>query len=337
LTRLQAFAYSPRVQRNIIWVVSLSGVAVVNVAVLGFVHRYHPFYWAGIRRNVVGPLDGAPLVSVDYLRLLMLAMVIDLLVLRHRSAVFALCRFGVSARVDVVLAALRVFGLGLLMPTLMTAGFVAIIPALVRSWRIDALSWLPSLSDVPNTALKILIYIVVADFLRYWWHRAMHASDLLWRFHAVHHSATSFTILTGNRVHPLEDIVAVPLVIVPLVLLGASTTHVFAVYALMRLIDFAQHSMVPFSYGWCGRWLVYSPVGHRVHHSPEPEHWDLNYGDFMPLWDRLFGTWYEGNRVNEIVGIGDPVVENRGVVASVLMPFAEAAALRSSKTTSDVR
>jgi sterol desaturase/sphingolipid hydroxylase (fatty acid hydroxylase superfamily) len=303
----------------------LGWLVVGNIIVLGLVHRYHPAQWAGIRRNLLGPLDGAVLVRGDYLKLLALALAIDLAVLRGRSAVFAICRFDVSARVDVVLAGLRVFGFGLVLPTLLTAGFLVIIPSSFRLWRHDVLSWLPPLPDGPNVVVSVLIYIVLVDFLRYWWHRAMHAFDVLWQFHAVHHSATSFTILTGNRVHPMEDIVAVPLVVLPLVALGASSTTVFAVYATMRLIDFAQHSMVPFTYGWVGRWLVYSPVGHRVHHSPHKEHWDQNYGDFMPLWDHIFGTWYGGSRVNETLGVADEELESRGVVASIVRPFGDAA------------
>ena len=34
-----------------------------------------------------------------------------------------------------------------------------------------------------------------------------------------------------------------------------------------------------------------SPDVHRVHHSDRPEHYDSNFGDLFPWWDRLFGTY----------------------------------------------
>jgi sterol desaturase/sphingolipid hydroxylase (fatty acid hydroxylase superfamily) len=90
---------------------------------------------------------------------------------------------------------------------------------------------------------------MIVDFLRYWWHRAMHASKTLWKFHTVHHSATSFTVITGDRIHPVEDVPAVPLVVFPLVLLGATTAQAVIVVTMLRLIDMAQHSILPFTYG----------------------------------------------------------------------------------------
>jgi lathosterol oxidase len=77
----------------------------------------------------------------------------------------------------------------------------------------------------------------------------MHASETLWKFHTVHHSATSFTAITGDRIHPVEDVPAVPLVVFPLVLLGATTAQSVIVVTMLRLIDMAQHSILPFTYG----------------------------------------------------------------------------------------
>src|SRR5437867_11890758 len=39
--------------------------------------------------------------------------------------------------------------------------------------------------------------ILVLDFVSYTWHRANHVVPVLWRFHQVHHSDTSFTASTG--------------------------------------------------------------------------------------------------------------------------------------------
>ncbi len=45
----------------------------------------------------------------------------------------------------------------------------------------------------------------VGTFVFYWWHRARHECDILWRvLHQIHHSATRIEMLTSFYKHPLE-------------------------------------------------------------------------------------------------------------------------------------
>jgi len=37
--------------------------------------------------------------------------------------------------------------------------------------------------------------------------------------------------------------------------------------------------------------VLVTPMNHRVHHARNPEYIDRNYGGFLILWDRLFGTY----------------------------------------------
>ena len=92
---------------------------------------------------------------------------------------------------------------------------------------------------------------------------------------------------------------------VPMAVLGAPVESYLLVGVVKQVVDHFQHSMVGWRYGWIGRWLIYSPVGHRIHHSKMEEHWDLNYGNIIPLWDRIFGTWYAGDQVNAEVDVTD--------------------------------
>src|SRR5262249_25803578 len=53
-----------------------------------------------------------------------------------------------------------------------------------------------------------LVAYVIFTFVVYWWHRARHASRLLWRiFHQLHHSPTRIQTLTAYYIHPLDMIV----------------------------------------------------------------------------------------------------------------------------------
>src|SRR5438874_9085620 len=53
--------------------------------------------------------------------------------------------------------------------------------------------------------LQGLVGWFVGTFFFYWWHRARHNSDFLWRvFHQVHHSPARIELLTAFYKHPIE-------------------------------------------------------------------------------------------------------------------------------------
>ena len=41
------------------------------------------------------------------------------------------------------------------------------------------------------------------------------------------------------------------------------------------------------------RFLIVTPDMHRIHHSVLPHETDSNYGFYLSVWDRLFGTYVE--------------------------------------------
>jgi hypothetical protein len=53
-----------------------------------------------------------------------------------------------------------------------------------------------------------LVAYFIATFVFYWWHRARHESDLLWRlFHQIHHSPQRIEVITSFYKHPVEMVV----------------------------------------------------------------------------------------------------------------------------------
>ena len=83
-------------------------------------------------------------------------------------------------------------------------------------------------------------------------------------------------------------------------------------------LGYLQHSMVPWRFGWLGRFVVMSPVDHRIHHSPHPVHWDKHFGHFLISWDRLFGTHYDGSFVNEKLGLLETDDNEKGLIHDVV-------------------
>ena len=290
-----------------------------------FLRSNHSYYWSSVHSHIIAPFEKWPkeLTSFGsrgaYLYSIGLILLIDLNVLGKKSALAKVISFDPSVRTDLVIAPLAFLGFIWVIPTIITGGLTAIIPKFFSQWSTNIVA------EIPSDYLQWIAYFVIADFLLYWHHRTLHKFRPLWEFHAFHHSATSFTVFTGNRVHPVETILKVPFLVLPMMFIGYPDIWVIGtIYYVRRLIDMAQHSFVPFTYGWFGKWVVFSPVGHRIHHSIEVKHFDSNYGDILTIWDHIFGTWYSGDDINEEIGIPENEFNHNGVVADLCRPFKKA-------------
>ncbi|MDD5391691.1 MAG: sterol desaturase family protein [Thiothrix sp.] len=138
---------------------------------------------------------------------------------------------------------------------------------------------------LPDVMVGILSFLLTS-FVFYWWHRATHYSDLLWRvFHQLHHSARRVEALTAFYAHPLDTAAAVLIsAFSSYVVLGASPLAAAIALLITGTFDLFLHSDM-----CTPRWLGYfiqRPEMHTVHH--ERGHHAQNYG--LPVWDGLFGT-----------------------------------------------
>jgi len=127
------------------------------------------------------------------------------------------------------------------------------------------------------------------DFTQYWVHRAFHAVPLLWRFHAVHHSADQMDWLAGSRLHLVDIAVTRGLTYVPIYVLGFADGPLMAYLVLVSAQATFIHANVRFEFGWW-RWVLATPQFHHWHHAAEPEAVDKNFAVHLPIIDVLFGT-----------------------------------------------
>ncbi|MFG0612196.1 sterol desaturase family protein [Delftia sp. WSY_14] len=128
---------------------------------------------------------------------------------------------------------------------------------------------------------------VLTSFVFYWWHRATHRSDTLWRlFHQLHHSAPRVEALTAFFAHPMDTAAAVLLsALSSYWVLGASPLAAAFAIGLTGAFDLFLHADIR-TPRWLG-YIVQRPEMHTVHH--QYGHHAQNYG--LPVWDLLFGTW----------------------------------------------
>ncbi len=163
---------------------------------------------------------------------------------------------------------------------------VLLTGVIVKNW------WqLPSLVDWSglNPLFGGLLAYLSASFVFYWWHRVRHERGMFWRvFHQLHHSPGRLETLTAFYKHPIEAatnslISAILLYLVfGLDLAGAAAYTSLTVIAQLLV---HLNTTTPRRLGF----FFQRPEMHRIHHQPGSE--NLNYSD-IPLWDILFGTFY---------------------------------------------
>jgi len=138
-------------------------------------------------------------------------------------------------------------------------------------------------------ALKFITWLLAADFVQYWMHRAKHHFRFLWAFHTTHHSQEHVNFATFARIHPVEDLVGQFVHLFLLLILGADPVFSLLVFLVLDMIDQLQHTQIPWRFGPLYGILVMAPF-HMYHHSTDPAHYNRNFGVLFSFWDRLFGT-----------------------------------------------
>jgi len=136
-----------------------------------------------------------------------------------------------------------------------------------------------------------LLVLFIYDFFAYWLHRIEHGLPFLWRIHRLHHEEKNMNVSTTNRHNPLEALLRVPFIMLPMVTLFdlPFAPLVFGV-SLGVIIPSFSHMNLRLQMGWMTA-LVTGPQLHRLHHSAELRHQDKNFANIFPFWDILFGTY----------------------------------------------
>lgn len=220
----------------------------------------------------------------------------------RESSVRHLTRFSTSARSDLVMWLLDKFRFTRWILYAFTFGIGLISGEWLRHWvgRHTGVEF--TIGAWPLWAQLPVLYLVYT-YLDYWAHRVGHGR-IFWPIHRFHHAATDFCIVTATRVHS-ADLAGVFIIGVPTAFMGPSGDALLALFVWITFLRAIIHSRIPSNWGWVGRWLVQSPLDHRMHHildmSDGP---GLNYS-LLPLWDRLHGTWRPGGTPTLAIGVTD--------------------------------
>ncbi|KAI8823054.1 fatty acid hydroxylase superfamily protein [Fimicolochytrium jonesii] len=160
-------------------------------------------------------------------------------------------------------------------------------------------AWLP---------LTVGCYGIALDFWFYWYHRLMHTTDSLWKYHRTHHLTkhpNPLMSLYADTEQEIFDIVVIPLMAYLTLTVVGIPFNFYDWWICGQFVTFSEltghtglrlHATTPTPFGPLLRQLDADLVieDHDLHHR---RGWkkSFNYGKHCRLWDRLFGT--SGERI----------------------------------------
>ncbi len=160
------------------------------------------------------------------------------------------------------------------------------------------------------------------DLTQYWWHRASHGPRL-WPLHRAHHAAPYMGVRVVYRNNFFYYAMMPGLWIsAALVFLGVGAVYPWYVLAKMLVIIgahselrwdrwlYAHRALHPLA--WVVERVISTPATHFAHHAMSQGdgigHYRGNYGNFLFLWDVIFGTARITRRYPPRMGLVDDVV-----------------------------
>ncbi len=139
---------------------------------------------------------------------------------------------------------------------------------------------------------QLLMAFILSDFAFMVMHYLSHRYAPLWRLHAVHHGVGRLYGFNGVLRHPLHQVIDMVIANMPLVIIGMPVPVAFLLGFLISVTLIVQHSNVDSRLGPLQKHLSIGRI-HHLHHVNWGTEGDCNFGLFLTVWDRLFGTFNE--------------------------------------------
>ncbi len=160
--------------------------------------------------------------------------------------------------------------------------------------------------------------IIADDLVQYWWHRLSHTWPKLFLFHRAHHSAEYLSVRVVYR-NNLFYYLFMPGLWLSGILLYLGCAPAYYVYYIAKMVVIiGAHSSVRWDEKLLRKrwlrplmWVVVrtfsTPTTHAAHHGKykrdRATHYQGNYGNFLFVWDIVFGTAKINDRVPKHFGI----------------------------------
>lgn len=192
---------------------------------------------------------------------------------------------------------------------------ILLYPKLPLSWGIIARLNLPY-------ALHFILCLILLDLSLYFWHRLVHQSSFLWRFHLVHHLDVDMDASTALRFHFGEIFFSALYRCSIALLIGANLKMILVFESIILFLSLFQHANIclPIKIETILHWFIVTPRMHQNHHSRVLKELNSNFATNFSGWDRIFKTFSSFKDSHNLV-IGIPKIERTDIISSLLTPF----------------
>lgn len=154
----------------------------------------------------------------------------------------------------------------------------------------------------------LAIAAIIGEFFPYIYHRYSHVGNMtfkpsmfFWKIHSIHHIPESINWFKTNWIHPLNTFLNVILKMLPLLILGFNEHVLFTIGVINIVIGYLSHANIKTKTGILD-YIIITPKLHHFHHSIDLNE-AKNYGNTLPFWDLVFGTYYNRKGYVEKVGV----------------------------------
>lgn len=151
----------------------------------------------------------------------------------------------------------------------------------------------------------LLVFLLVDDFLQYWYHRSSHEYKWLWKWHRAHHSASEMGLLVSYR-ESIYFFMLMPNVwwLGAFTYLGGAIPVAVGI-VLKQVVVISSHSLVTWDSFFYKRpalmpvlkvleRIFITPAFHHGHHAvskiDDIGNPNGNFGNMFSIWDQLFGS-----------------------------------------------
>ena len=150
---------------------------------------------------------------------------------------------------------------------------------------------------------QVILGVLLLDFIGAWFiHWLEHRVKWMWKFHIIHHTDTYIDVTTGLRHHPGESIFRLFFTILAVGMTGASMGIVMLYQTISAFFAQLTHANIkmPIQLDKLLSWVFVTPHFHKIHHHYVLPHTDSNYGNIFSIWDHLFGTTIQIEKMDDL-------------------------------------
>lgn len=159
------------------------------------------------------------------------------------------------------------------------------------------------LMTIELNVFTFILLLVGVDFIFYWVHRWGHEINIMWAAHSPHHSAEEMNFFVALRASVTQRLASF-LFFWPLTLIGFHPAQIYAMAGIHLFIAFLHHTEFVPKLWKPVEFIFTTPSHHRVHHGVNFRYLDKNFGEFLIIWDRVFGS-FEEEKEKVVYGIYD--------------------------------